>query len=269
MGSVAVEGTYLEDIVAWHRNRAAKDPRSRKDLRNEALKCVAAPSFGEALRSSDDVSLIAECKRRSPSRGDLAQIADPVALGMAYQSGGAAAVSVLTDAEFFLGSLNDLSAIASELTIPCLRKDFTVDVIDLYDAKLNGAAAVLLIVAALTESELATFLIEASEIGLCALVETHSEAEIELANEVGADIIGVNQRNLGDFSIDTELGEKLVALIDSTRTKVLESGIVEPQQVRHAARAGFDAVLIGEALVRQASVVEATSGFVLAGKPRA
>ena len=263
---MALEGTYLEAIVASHRGRIARDDRDRAKLRTEARRVAGAQSFGAALVRADGLALIAECKRRSPSRGDLADIADPVSLGLAYQGGGAAAISVLTDHDYFSGSLSDLREISAAVKIPCLRKDFTVDVIDLYDARINGAAAILLIVAALAEFEVAAYLEEAKELGLDALVEVHSEAEIEVALRCGAEIIGINQRDLFDFSIDETLGEKLISALGSDVTKVLESGITRLDQVAEARRAGFDAILVGEALVRSGTPQDGAAAFVVAGR---
>lgn len=263
---MAVEGTYLEEIMAKHRRRASADSRDRKRLRREAIAKASEASFGLALAAPERLSLIAECKRRSPSRGDLAVISDPRALGLSYQEAGAAAISVLTDEAYFSGSLKDLDDISSSVAIPCLRKDFTVDVVDLYDARIHGAGAVLLIVAALSEFELRTLLEEALEVGLDVLVEVHSAPEIELAQLVGSRIIGINQRNLFDFSVDESAGSALIGEIEPSVTKVLESGIIRVEQVHEAKQAGFDAILVGEALVRSGSPLEGATAFAQAGR---
>lgn len=264
---LSVEGTYLEEIVAHHRVRAARDGRPRDELFERAKQAPVPPSFRSALALPErQVSLIAECKRRSPSRGELAEIPDPLALADSYARGGAAAISVLTDQRFFSGSLDDLRAISAGVSVPCLRKDFTVDLADLCDAKLAGASAVLLIVAALAEDQLEFFLMIAAELGLGALVEVHSRQELAVANSLGASIIGVNQRNLHDFSINHKLGAELIGEIDRHAVKVIESGITTVEQVAQAAEAGFDAMLVGEALVRDSDPAAGAARFVAAGR---
>ena len=262
-----MEGTYLEEIVAHHRVRAAVDGRPRDELFERAKNAPAPPSLRSALvLGPQHVSLIAECKRRSPSRGELAEIPDPVALASAYESGGAAAISVLTDERFFSGSLDDLRAVSAGVGIPCLRKDFTVDIADLCDAKLGGASAVLLIVAALSEDQLEFFMMIAAELGLDALVEVHSRKELAIANSLGASIIGINQRNLHDFSIDHRLGAELIGGVGRQAASVVESGITTVEQVALAAEAGFDAMLVGEALVRDSDPAAGAARFVAAGR---
>ena len=262
-----MEGTYLEEIVAHHRVRAARDGRPRDELFERAKQAPMPPSFRSALVLPErQVSLIAECKRRSPSRGDLAEIPDPAALADAYARGGAAAISVLTDERYFSGSLDDLRSISAGVGIPCLRKDFTVDIADLCDAKLAGASAVLLIVAALGEDQLEFFLMIAADLGLDALVEVHTAQEVAVANSLGASIVGINQRNLHDFSIDQHLGAELICEIDRHAAKVIESGITTLEQVALAAEAGFDAMLVGEALVRDSDPAAGAARFVAAGR---
>lgn len=264
---MGVEGTYLEKIMQWHRDRSKADRRDRRDLRDQALEIKAPPSLAGALRQDLGVSVIAECKRRSPSRGELNEIRDPLALATMYSQGGARAISVLTDREFFSGSLDDLDVVASSLPIAILRKDFTVDERDIYDAKIHGASAVLLIVAGLEANELRNLHSCALEVGLDVLVETHDEAEIEIALAIGAQIIGINQRNLRDFSIDTYLASRLAPLIGSSAIKVAESGVSTPMQMSELLAAGFDAALIGESLVRSGSPRNSTAEFVLSGQP--
>jgi len=196
--------------------------------------------------------VIAEVKRRSPSKGDIAPDLDPAVLARAYAAGGAACVSVLTDERFFGGSLDDLAAAREASDLPALRKDFTVSANDVCDARLAGADAVLLIVAGLTKSELSDFAALAGELGMDALVEAHDEDEVEAAVSAGARIVGVNQRDLRDFSVDSARAARLAKLIPEGVLKVAESGISGQGDAIRAADAGYDAVLVGEALVRSA-----------------
>ena len=196
--------TYLTGILASHRARAAADDRSLDALVAEALSApVPRPFAGRlAVVTGADLAVIAEIKRRSPSKGALDAGLDPAQVAADYEAGGAACVSVLTDAEFFAGSPQDLGAARAACTLPVLRKDFTVSAADVCDARLMGADAVLLIVAALSDEELITFLSLAQELLLDALVEVHDEAEMERALEAGAELVGVNQRDLTTFSVD-------------------------------------------------------------------
>ncbi len=266
--NLGVEGTYLEEIISWHRNRAQKDDRSRFEVRTQALATTRPVSLFDAIASDPGVSLIAECKRRSPSKGDLAQIEDPIALGQAYYGAGAAAISVLTDEKYFSGSLFDLKEIAASVPIPCLRKDFTLDEIDIYDARMHGASAVLLIVAALANNELEFFLELAAECDLDVITEVHTKAEIEVALAAKAKIIGINQRNLQDFSIDTSLACKLRSEIPPGVLCVAESGITQVSQAQELLEFGFDAMLVGEALVRSDSPQKLAKDFVSSGRQK-
>ena len=202
----------------------------------------AAPDLG--------VAVIAEIKRRSPSKGDLAPDLDPGVLAKAYQAGGATCLSVLTDSEFFGGSVDDLVEAAGATGLPVLRKDFTVGPRDVCDARLMGADAVLLIAAALSLSELPELLALALDLGLDALVEVHDELELRRALAAGATLIGVNQRDLTTFEVDTRRAERVVGAIPDGVVKVAESGIRGPGDARRLGRAGFDAILVGESLVR-------------------
>ena len=263
---MGVEGTYLEGIIAWHRKRAREDSRSRTEMRKEAMAISSKTSFAQAILCDEGVSLIAECKRRSPSKGNLATIADPVSLGTSYEKAGASAISVLTDNEYFSGSLNDLAGISSVVAIPCLRKDFTVDEIDLYEARIAGASAVLLIVAALDPSELKDFIDLSSELGLDALVEVHSAPELDQALDANAKIIGVNQRNLHDFTIDLNLAGRLRPFIPNGVISIVESGIHELSQIDALLDLEFDSMLVGEALVRSDDPFEKARTFVEASR---
>ncbi len=244
--------TYLDRILLAHRAAAAEDTRSLAALVAEAAAAPAVRGFRAALAAEPGLSVIAEVKRRSPSKGDLAPGLDPAALAAAYQAGGAACVSVLTDEEFFGGSAADLAAARSAVRLPVLRKDFTVSARDVCDARLMGADAVLLIVAALTAAELRHFLEVAGDVGIDALVECHDEREIDLALAAGADLIGVNQRDLVTFEVDHARAVRVASAIPAGVVKVAESGVRGRDDARRLAEAGYDAVLVGEYLVTAA-----------------
>ncbi len=210
---------------------------------------------------SDGLAVIAELKRRSPSKGDLAASIDPAEVASAYASGGATAMSVLTDAEHFGGSASDLAAAREASGLPVLRKDFTVSALDVCDARLMGADAVLLIVAALDDSELGDFATLAAELDLDALVEVHDEAELERALAVGADLIGVNQRDLVTFEVDTDRAERMAPNIPPSAVRVAESGVRDASDARRLAEAGYDAVLVGESLVTAADPATAVAAL--------
>jgi indole-3-glycerol phosphate synthase len=244
--------TYLDRILAAHRSAADLDTRDLDDLRAQARAQPPARGFVESLGRRDGVAVIAEIKRASPSKGALALDLDPARLAGAYQAGGAAALSVLTDQEFFSGSPADLQAARQASVLPVLRKDFTVSPADVCDARIMGADAVLLIVAALTRPELESYIRLAEEIGIDALVEVHDEAEAELALDVGARAIGVNQRDLVTFEVDTARAERVAKVLPGTVVSVAESGIRHGDDVRRLHDSGFDAVLVGETLVKSA-----------------
>jgi indole-3-glycerol phosphate synthase len=195
------------------------------------------------------VSVIAEVKRRSPSKGDLFAGLDPAVVAKEYSAGGAAALSVLTDAPHFGGSADDLATARAACELPVLRKDFTVCEADVYDARAMGADAVLLIVAALDDAELRDFHHLAADLGLAVLVEAHDEAEVERALAAGARIVGVNQRDLVTFQVDTDRAVRVAGAIPTGVVRVAESGITGPADARRLADAGYDAVLVGEHLV--------------------
>jgi indole-3-glycerol phosphate synthase len=241
--------TYLDRILADHRAAARSDRRPLARLLADATAGPLARDFTGALRTPG-LSVIAEIKRRSPSRGDLAADLDPAALAKAYDEGGAACLSVLTDTAWFGGTPEDLAEARAATALPVLRKDFTVCEADLADARGMGADAVLLIVAALDQVELAAFVDLAAELGLAALVEVHDEAEVERALAAGAALIGVNQRDLVTFEVDTARARRVAAAIPAGLVKVAESGIRGPEDCGPLADAGFDAVLVGETLVR-------------------
>ncbi len=260
--------TYLDGILAAHRDRAAADRRDRGEALDSALAAPAPRPFRQALAASNGVAVIAEIKRRSPSRGDLAPGLDPAALAHEYEAGGASCLSVLTDRPHFGGSAEDLSGARASVRVPVLRKDFTVDEIDVCDARLMGADAVLLIVAALDDGELAAFAQLATELDLAALVEVHDASEVERALRAGADLIGVNQRDLLTFSVDTERALGLATALPAGVVRVAESGITGPADVTRLADAGYDAVLVGETLVTAGDPTATTAALVAAGSGR-
>jgi indole-3-glycerol phosphate synthase len=217
-----------------------------------------------ALRA-DGVSVIAEVKRRSPSKGALADIPDPAALAAAYEAGGAAVISVLTEQRRFGGSLDDLRAVRTTVEIPVLRKDFVVTPYQLWEARAFGADLVLLIAAALDQLDLEALYAEARELGLTPLVEVHDEAEAERAVTLGADLVGVNARNLKTLEVDPGTFGRLSPLLPGDVVKVAESGVRGPEDVRTLAAQGARAVLVGETLVRGADPASAVAVLLAAG----
>lgn len=236
--------TYLDDIVAAH--RTYPEPVVADDALASA---PAARGFGAALRAADGLAVIAEVKRRSPSMGDLNPDLDPALTAKAYLEGGAAALSVLTDADYFGGSVADLQAARAAVDLPVLRKDFTVSAGDVRAARAMGADAVLLIVAALTDAELQSLHRDADALGLDVLVEIHDEAELARALQAEARIVGVNQRDLHTFKVDHDRALRLAAQIPTDIVRVAESGVRDADDARRLRDAGYDAVLVGQTLV--------------------
>jgi indole-3-glycerol phosphate synthase len=256
-------GTYLDTILAAHRDAAARDERSFDELVAQTDGLPATRPFADALRAGDRLRVIAEIKRRSPSKGELNVELVPGVVAGEYELGGAACLSVLTDAEFFGGDPADLAAARGACALPVLRKDFTVDRRDVVDGRLMGADAVLLIVAALDDDELRSLHELATSLGLAALVEVHDEAELDRAIDAGASIIGVNQRDLTTFEIDRELAAKLAPRMPDGVVRVAESGIRDVADASAVAAAGYDAVLVGESVVTSgdhAAAVAALAG---------
>jgi indole-3-glycerol phosphate synthase len=243
--------TYLADILVTHRARAAADHRDLDAVAARAATSgLPAPrDFVAALRG-EGLACIAEIKRRSPSKGDLDPDLQPEVVAKEYVAGGASCLSVLTDEQYFGGSVADLAAAREASGLPVLRKDFTVQELDVIDARLMGADAILLIAAALTDAELTGFSLRARSLGLAALVEVHDEAELERALAAEARLIGVNQRDLRTFAVDHELAVRLAPRIPADVVAVAESGIRHGDDARRLAEAGYDAVLVGETLVR-------------------
>lgn len=245
--------TYLERIIKAHREAAQQDRRDLDDLMTAALKCGPVRDFRGQLESDEAVSVIAEIKRRSPSKGDLRPNLDPASLAREYEQGGAACLSVLTDSDWFGGSPTDLQQARTATALPVLRKDFTIDPRDVLDARIMGADCVLLIVAALTDRELYDYLNLAQKVGLNALVEVNSKAELETALSAGAKMVGVNQRDLVTFEVDRSRAARLVPLMPQGIVRVAESGIKGPEDVARLQDSGYHAVLVGETLVRSAN----------------
>ncbi len=241
--------TYLDRILAAHRAAADADRRALDPLVRAAQAAPAARGFRAALAAAEGLAVIAEVKRRSPSKGVLAAGLDPAALARDYAAGGASCLSVLTDREFFGGSPDDLARARSACALPVLRKDFTVCEHDVCDARLMGADCVLLIAAALTAPELARFQRLALEIGLDVLVEIHDDRDLEAALAAGATLIGVNQRDLVTFAVDHDRAVRMAAVIPDSVVKVAESGVRGPDDARSLWAAGYQAVLVGETLV--------------------
>ncbi len=243
--------SVLDDIVAGVR----EDLAERRSTYSEADLLDAVRSLPEtrdpmpAFRAPG-VSVIAEIKRRSPSKGALADIPDPAALAAAYAAGGADAISVLTEQRRFGGSLDDLRAVRAAVPTPVLRKDFVVTGYQLLEARAAGADLVLLIVAALEGSLLGELHEQARSLGLTVLTEVHAEDEVERALETGADLIGINARNLKTLDVDTGTFGRLVPLLPDGVVTVAESGVAGPEDAASYAAAGADVVLVGEALVK-------------------
>ena len=247
---------YLDGILAQHREVASRDSRSLSGL-IEATRTISN-SRGFAKRLIEDsknaLAVIAEIKRRSPSRGLLSHDLEPKVIAEQYKNAGASCISVLTDSDFFGGSADDLKSARGAVDLPVLRKDFTVSLNDICDAKLMNADCILLIVAALNKVELAEFHNFALELGLDVLVEIHDEPELDLALEVGAKMIGVNQRNLRTFEVDQQRAVRIATKIPSSVVRVAESGVRTRDDALQLRDAGYHAVLVGETLVTSKNI---------------
>jgi indole-3-glycerol phosphate synthase len=261
--------TYLDRIVATHRAEAAADHRGLDALRDAALAAPPPRPFAPALARGAHPgapAVIAEIKRRSPSKGDLAPDLVPADVARRYEAGGAVALSVLTDAQFFGGSPADLVEARAACSLPVLRKDFTVGPRDVLDARVMGADAVLLIVAALDDDELASLLALAADVGLDALVEVHDEAEADRALAAGATLVGVNQRDLTTFAVDRDRARILAPRLAGVDVAVAESGIAGPSDASELSDAGYDAVLVGEWLITSEDPASAV-GLLAGARP--
>ena len=258
--------TVLDSIVAGVREDLAERERrtSRGALEDAVLARPPAIDAEAALRRPG-LSLIAEVKRASPSKGALSDIPDPAALAAEYAAGGATAVSVLTEQRRFGGSLADLDAVRAAVSVPVLRKDFLVEDYQLWEARAHGADLVLLIVAALDDASLGRMLARAGELGMTALVEVHDEDETQRALDLGASVIGVNARDLKTLEVRPETFSRLRPLIPDGCVTVAESGISGAEDAARYAAQGADAVLVGEALVRTGDPRAGAAAIVAAG----
>lgn len=247
-------GTIL-DRLAGHARERVEDAKRRQPLAEIRQRALDMPkgnfAFENALKKPD-IAFICECKKASPSKGLIAPEFPYLSIAREYETAGADAVSVLTEPKWFLGSDAYLKEIAEAVSIPCLRKDFTVDEYMIYEAKLLGASAVLLICAILSEEQIKEYIGICDGLGLSALVEAHDGEEVEIALRAGARMIGVNNRNLKDFSVDTENSRRLRQMIPPEVLFVSESGVGCAEDVSSLRGIGADAVLIGETLMRAA-----------------
>lgn len=243
--------TILDDLVAG----AIEDAQAREqavsvgELERAIGEASPAIDTVAALAASDTIKVIAEIKRASPSKGHIADIPDPAALATTYATHGASAISVLTEGRQFLGSLDDLRAVRSAVDVPIIRKDFLVSEYQLLEARAAGADFVLLIVAALDDVRLRQLREFAASLGMAALVEAHNRAEVDRAVQAGAQLVGVNARNLHDFSLDTDLFGQMVDGIPDGVIRVAESAVKSVTDVEKYRASGADVVLVGEALV--------------------
>lgn len=244
--------TILDQLADHARGRveAAKERRSPEEIRRQALRMDRGDFAFENALKGNDMAFICECKKASPSKGLIAPQFPYLQIAREYEDAGADCISVLTEPEWFLGSDAYLEEIAEKVSVPCLRKDFTVDEYMIYEAKLLGASAVLLICAILSEEKVRDYLQICDELGLSALVEAHDAQEVEAALRAGARVIGVNNRNLKDFSVDTENSRRLRQMIPREVLFVSESGVSSAEDVSRLREIGADAVLIGETLMR-------------------
>jgi indole-3-glycerol phosphate synthase len=251
---MTVAADLLETIVAATRHAVAARQRERsyESVLESATRRPDGAAFAAALRSSAAPRVIAECKRRSPSRGILRQEYNPARHAAAYAAAGAAAISVLTEPTFFDGSLAHLREVRAAVTLPLLRKDFIVTRYQLVEAAVNGADAALLIVGALDDRELGALLGAAREIGLAALVEVHDDIELERALAAGAAIVGVNSRNLRTLAVDPAVHDRLISSIPDGITAVAESGLRDRGDLDRLEAAGYKAFLVGERLIAEA-----------------
>jgi indole-3-glycerol phosphate synthase len=262
-------GTVLDRIVATKEVEVAALAARRGALREAAERAVlagAVPSLEAALRGGDTVAVVAEVKRRSPSAGGIREGVSAAAVARLYAESAAAAVSVLTDAEYFGGCLDDLEAAAAVVAVPLLRKDFIIDEVQLWEARVAGASAVLLIARILEDVVLRELHVAATSVGLDVLVEVHDAAEVERAAAAGARLVGINNRDLATFTTDLDTTLRLAPLVPAGCVIVAESAIRSAADVARVAAAGADAVLVGESLMRAPDAAAALRS--LAAVPR-
>ena len=272
MSGTGAAADLLATIVAATRrtveSRAEVEPLQALGRRADRAQPIRG-RFRSALSRPGAVNVIAECKRRSPSRGLRRPLYDAAAIASAYQAGGAAAISVLTEPSFFDGSLADLAAVRAAVGLPILRKDFVVTDYQLLEARATGADAVLLIVAALSPAELNRLHRRATDLDLDVLVEVHSADELAIALDAEASIIGVNNRNLRTLAVDTAVSDKLASLVPKTAVAVSESGLKTAADLTRLRGLGFSAFLIGERFMTEADPGQALAGLIesVAGRP--
>jgi indole-3-glycerol phosphate synthase len=269
-GTARSRSAILDEIMAYHREQLPKIMRENPLVDMRALAAVAPPTldFYEALKSPG-VSLIAECKKASPSKGLLLRQYDPVGLARVYAQAGASAISILTDARHFQGSLEHLRDVKESLAdtpLPVLRKDFIFHPYQVYEARVAGADAILLIAAVLSDNDLELLIQLSHELSMHALVEVHTQAEVERVLPLQPPIVGINNRNLQTFVVDFENTARLRDMIPIDIAVVGESGIKSPADVHHMARLNVDAVLVGETLVRSRHVAQTARELIAAGR---
>jgi indole-3-glycerol phosphate synthase len=259
---VSVLDEILEGVRA---DLAARQRSVSLDRLKAVARAAASPRDALVALSGDDVAVIAEVKRGSPSKGALAAIADPATLAMDYEAGGARVISVLTEPRQFGGSLEDLAAVRAAVNVPLLRKDFVISSYQLWEARSRGADMVLLIVAALEQNALVSLVERAVSIGMVPLVEVHTEEELDRALDSGARVIGINARNLATLKVDRGVFGRLAPRVPDGIIKVAESGVRGPHDLLAYAAAGADAVLVGESLVTGKDPRSAVADLVTAG----
>ena len=259
-------GTVLDDIVAGAReDLAARQQVTTLDALKEQAARRSPARDGWAVLKQPGTSVIAEVKRKSPSKGALADIADPAGLAEDYEAGGASVISVLTEGRLFGGSLADLEAVRARVDVPVLRKDFVVSSFQVWEARAAGADLVLLIVAALEQNALVALVERTESLGMTPLVEVHDEDELARALDAGARVVGVNARNLKTLEVDRGVFSRLAPLLPDSVVKIAESGVRGPHDLLAYAASGADAVLVGEGVVTGGNPRQAVADLVAAG----
>ncbi len=250
--------TILDEIAAYTKERMVEAKRiiSAGDIKKMAFDTPKGNFDFEKALKGDDIAFICECKKASPSKGLIAPDFPYLEIAREYEEAGADCISVLTEPKWFLGSNEYLKEITGAVSIPCIRKDFTVDEYMIYEAGTLGASAVLLICSILSKDQIKEYMDICDELGLSALVEAHDEVEVEMAIETGARIIGVNNRNLKDFTVDTENSRRLREMIPENVIFVSESGVKTAEDIKRIREIGANAVLVGETLMRAADKKE-------------
>ena len=263
-----MRGTFLDKIVAVKRERVDRlkydiDPDELMERAFSIRQRSPAHRLKTALRRTDHTNIIAEIKRASPSKGIINENIDVAEMAKQYENGGAAAISVLTEEDFFRGSLDDLIVVRSSVDLPILRKDFVVDEFQIFETAAAGADVILLIVAVLTAEKINDFLrLGRDEMGMDVIVEVHTIDELEIAGNIGADIIGVNNRDLGTFDISLDVSRDLIARRPPNSLMITESGLSTHEEIYELRSLGFDGFLIGETLMRSPNAIEMLGGWI-------